>query len=244
MEPTNQTILATIERAVLHPDVVQRTMRQALGHLNAPADTAVPRQTALQAEVAVIDQELTSNRRGLADEGVVPDGAGVAATREQRRRTRPGGVGRPSGHDRRIERGPGGIECPLSPPARGRGAIRLAATGSCGSLERVEVVPDELVGIQFKKLLAGSGAPSRPGETLDVGATTFSPERQASRRGRRTRDGGRLCKEVPQHRDEPRGFEPFRVDLSLERRRSRTDGEIRRIVADWCDHSSEIVEGP
>jgi hypothetical protein len=46
MEPTNQTILATIEREVLHPDVVQRAMRQALGHLNAPADTAVPRQTA------------------------------------------------------------------------------------------------------------------------------------------------------------------------------------------------------
>jgi hypothetical protein len=41
-----RAILATIERAVLHPDVVQRAMRQALGHLNAPADTTVPRQTA------------------------------------------------------------------------------------------------------------------------------------------------------------------------------------------------------
>src|SRR5215471_4003456 len=43
MESTNRAILATIEREVLHPDVVQRAIRQALGHLNAPADTTVPR---------------------------------------------------------------------------------------------------------------------------------------------------------------------------------------------------------
>ena len=69
MEPTNQTIPATIEREVLHPDVVQRAMRQVLGHLNAPADTAVPRQIALQAEVAVIDQELTRLAAGVAQGG-------------------------------------------------------------------------------------------------------------------------------------------------------------------------------
>src|SRR5215468_8561941 len=35
MDLTNLAILATIEREVLHPDVVQRAIRQALGHLNA-----------------------------------------------------------------------------------------------------------------------------------------------------------------------------------------------------------------
>jgi site-specific DNA recombinase len=87
MEPTNRAILATIEREVLHPDVVQRAMRQALGHLNAPADTAVPRQTALRAEVAVIDQELTRLAAGVAQGGDLKVLLEGIRAREQRRRT-------------------------------------------------------------------------------------------------------------------------------------------------------------
>jgi hypothetical protein len=86
MEPTNRAILGTIEREVLHPDVVQRAIRQALGHLNAPADTAVPRQTALQAEVAVIDQELTRLAAGVAQGGDLTVLVEGIRAREQRRR--------------------------------------------------------------------------------------------------------------------------------------------------------------
>jgi site-specific DNA recombinase len=86
MEPTNRAILSTIEREVLHPDVVQRAMRQALGSLNAPADTAVPRQTALQAEVAVIDQELTRLAAGVAQGGDLKVLLEGIRAREQRRR--------------------------------------------------------------------------------------------------------------------------------------------------------------
>lgn len=86
MEPTNRAILATIEREVLHPDVVQRAMRQALGQLNASADTAVPRQTALQAEVAVIDQELTRLAAGVAQGGDLKVLLEGIRAREQRRR--------------------------------------------------------------------------------------------------------------------------------------------------------------
>jgi len=87
MEPTNRAILATIEREVLHPDVVQRAMRQALGQLNSPADTAVSRQTALQAEVAVIDQELTRLAAGVAQGGDLKVLLEGIRAREQRRRT-------------------------------------------------------------------------------------------------------------------------------------------------------------
>jgi site-specific DNA recombinase len=86
MEPTNRAILGTIEREVLHPDVVQRAIRQALGQLNAPADTAVPRQTALQAEVAVIDQELTRLAAGVAQGGDLTVLVEGIRAREQRRR--------------------------------------------------------------------------------------------------------------------------------------------------------------
>ena len=40
-------------------------MTRAIDELNAPADTVVPRRTALQAELGVLDQELASPRRSL-----------------------------------------------------------------------------------------------------------------------------------------------------------------------------------
>ena len=87
VESTNQAVLVAIEREVLHPEVVQRAMSRAIDELNAPADTVVPRRTALQAELGVLEQELSRLTAAVAQGGdLKPLLEGIQA-REQRRRT-------------------------------------------------------------------------------------------------------------------------------------------------------------
>jgi site-specific DNA recombinase len=69
VESTNDAILAAVEREVLHPEVVQRAMRRAIDELNAPSDTVVPRRTALQAELGVLEQELSRLAAAVAHGG-------------------------------------------------------------------------------------------------------------------------------------------------------------------------------
>jgi hypothetical protein len=69
MDLTNEAILETIEQEVLHPEVVRRALRRVLNALNAPTDTVVPHRTALQAELAVLEQELARLAAGVAQGG-------------------------------------------------------------------------------------------------------------------------------------------------------------------------------
>src|SRR5262245_36851672 len=85
VELTNQAVLEAIEREVLHPDVVQRAMNRAINELNAPTDTVVPRRTALQAELGVLEQELSRLAAAVAQGGdLKPLLEGIQA-RERRR---------------------------------------------------------------------------------------------------------------------------------------------------------------
>ena len=69
MDLTNEAVLKTIEQEILHPDVVRRALRRVLGELNAPTDTVVPHRTALQAELAVLEQELARLAAAIAQGG-------------------------------------------------------------------------------------------------------------------------------------------------------------------------------
>ena len=87
MEPTNEAVLTTIEREVPHPEVIQRAIRQALKELDAPADSVVPRRTALQAELTVLEQELARLTAAVAQGGDLTALVEAIRAREQRRRT-------------------------------------------------------------------------------------------------------------------------------------------------------------
>ena len=86
MDLTNEAILETIEQEVLHPEVVRRALRRVLGELNAPTDTVVPHRTALQAELAVLEQELARLAAGVAQGGDLKVLLEGIRAREQRRR--------------------------------------------------------------------------------------------------------------------------------------------------------------
>jgi len=86
MDLTNEAILKTIEQEILHPEVVQRALRRVLGELNAPTDTVVPHRTALQAELAVLEQELARLAAGVAQGGDLTVLLEGIRAREQRRR--------------------------------------------------------------------------------------------------------------------------------------------------------------
>jgi hypothetical protein len=86
VESTNDAVLAAVEQEVLHPEVVQRAMRRAIDELNAHTDTVVPRRTALQAELGVLEQELSRLAAAVAQGGdLKPLLEGIQA-RERRRR--------------------------------------------------------------------------------------------------------------------------------------------------------------
>ena len=86
MDLTNEAILETIEQEVLHPEVVRRALRRVLNALNAPTDTVVPHRTALQAELAVLEQELARLAAGVAQGGDLKPLLDGIQAREQRRR--------------------------------------------------------------------------------------------------------------------------------------------------------------
>ncbi len=86
MDLTNEAVLKTIEQEILHPDVVRRALRRVLGELNAPTDTVVPHRTALQAELAVLEQELARLAAAIAQGGELKPLVDGIQGREQRRR--------------------------------------------------------------------------------------------------------------------------------------------------------------
>ena len=87
MDLTNEAVLETIEQEVLHPEVVRRALRRVLDELNAPTDTVVPHRTALQAELAVLEQELARLAAAVAQGGDLKPLLDGIQAREQRRRT-------------------------------------------------------------------------------------------------------------------------------------------------------------
>jgi site-specific DNA recombinase len=127
---TNEAVLQTVEQDVLHPEVVRRAMSVVLEELNAPADTVVPRQTALQAEFTVLEQELRRLTAAVALGGrpqAAPgwdSGAGATAARPPERAGRAGrspAGGRPGPPG--ASAGGGGAPHGLvrAPPAAGHG---------------------------------------------------------------------------------------------------------------------------
>lgn len=72
MDATNRAILAAIEGEVLSPAVVQATFRKVVDEQTSREDTVVPRRTALQAELTVLDQELTRLSAAVAQGGDLP----------------------------------------------------------------------------------------------------------------------------------------------------------------------------
>jgi hypothetical protein len=86
MDLTNKAVLKTVEQDVLHPEVVQRAMSLVLSELNAPTDTVVPHQTALQAELTVLEQELRRLTAAVAQGGDLKPLLDGIQAREQRRR--------------------------------------------------------------------------------------------------------------------------------------------------------------
>jgi site-specific DNA recombinase len=83
---TNEAVLATIERFVLHPEVVIRVLRYAIEGLTPAADAGVPQQTALQAELGVLEQELARLTTAIAQGGDLGSLLAGVHAREQRRR--------------------------------------------------------------------------------------------------------------------------------------------------------------
>jgi hypothetical protein len=83
---TNQAVLAAVEQEVLHPEVVRRAIGRAIDELNAPMDTVVPRRTALQAELGVLDQELPRLAAAVAQGGDLTALVEGIQVRERRRR--------------------------------------------------------------------------------------------------------------------------------------------------------------
>jgi site-specific DNA recombinase len=86
VESTNGAVLAAVEREVLHPEVVRRAMSRAIDELNAPTDTVVPRRTALQAELGVLEQEISQLTAAVAQGGDLKPLLDGIQARERRRR--------------------------------------------------------------------------------------------------------------------------------------------------------------
>ena len=82
---TNQAVLAAVEQEVLHPEVVRRAISRAIDELNAPTDTVVPRRTALQAELGVLEQELSRLAAAVAQGGDLKPLLDGIRARERRR---------------------------------------------------------------------------------------------------------------------------------------------------------------
>ena len=85
VESTNQTVLAALEQEVLHPEVVRRAMSRAIDELNTATDTVVPRRTALQAELGVLEQELSRLAAAVAQGGDLEPLLDGIRARERRR---------------------------------------------------------------------------------------------------------------------------------------------------------------
>jgi DNA invertase Pin-like site-specific DNA recombinase len=151
MDLTNEAILKTVEQDILHPEVVRRAMRLVISELNAPADTLVPHRTGLQAELTVLEQELSRLTAAVAQgrpqaapgrhpgpratAASAPDGAGRARRAPARRRPRP------SGNPARGGGAPHGLagaapaashSQPPDPQEAPGGADRLPAAGGRG----------------------------------------------------------------------------------------------------------------
>jgi site-specific DNA recombinase len=85
MDLTNEAVLKTVEQDILHPEVVRRAMSLVISEMNAPADTVVPHRTAVQAELTVLEQELSRLTAAVAQGGDLKPLLGGIQAREQRR---------------------------------------------------------------------------------------------------------------------------------------------------------------
>src|SRR5262245_2344332 len=86
MDLTNEAVLKTVEQDLLHPEVVRRALQRVLDELNTPTDTIVPHRTGLQAELAVLEQELTRLTAAVAQGGELKPLLDGIQSRERRRR--------------------------------------------------------------------------------------------------------------------------------------------------------------
>jgi site-specific DNA recombinase len=86
MDETNHAVLETFEREVLHPSVVAVGLRHGLELLKPAEDSVVPRRAALQADLAVLDQELTRFTAAVAQGGDLPALVEAIKVREERKR--------------------------------------------------------------------------------------------------------------------------------------------------------------
>jgi len=86
MDETNHAVLETFERQVLHPKVIEVGLRHGLELLQPSEDSVVPRREALQAELAVLDEELARFTAAVAQGGDLPALITAIKAREQRKR--------------------------------------------------------------------------------------------------------------------------------------------------------------
>jgi site-specific DNA recombinase len=86
MDETNRAVLETFEQEVLNPKVVEVSLRHGLELLKPTEDSMVPRREALQAELALLDQELARFTAAVAQGGDLPTLVAEIKTREQRKR--------------------------------------------------------------------------------------------------------------------------------------------------------------
>src|SRR5262249_24999326 len=86
MDDTNHAVLETFEQQVLNPKVIEVGLRYGLELLKPTPDSVVPRREALQADLAVLDQELARFAAAVAQGGDLPALVDAIKVREQRKR--------------------------------------------------------------------------------------------------------------------------------------------------------------
>src|SRR5262249_25454526 len=85
MEATNQAVLQEFEHRILNPKVVAVAFREGLAELHSSQDTVVPRRAALQADLAVLEQQLTRLSEAIATGGDAASLIDAVRVREQRK---------------------------------------------------------------------------------------------------------------------------------------------------------------
>jgi hypothetical protein len=86
MEDANRAVLETFEQEVLHPKVIEVGLRHGLDLLKPTEESVVPRREALQADLAVLDQELARFTSAVAQGGDLPALVEAIKVREERKR--------------------------------------------------------------------------------------------------------------------------------------------------------------
>src|SRR5207249_11978204 len=79
----NQAVLEVFERQILNPKVVEVAFREGLDELKPSEESLVPKWAALQAELAVLEQELTRLTAAIAQGGDLTALLAAIKSREQ-----------------------------------------------------------------------------------------------------------------------------------------------------------------